>query len=318
VKDNAFYQKYVRFTWQFKDNSLSVRESIVDFLENIIHKILLKNSIKNADFLKIKRSIATIKLHCFRDNANIIYRCAIAHQLAPILSSSPLEVARQIIESVTAIESNLSEKARQVLRIKISPPSWIDFCLDELFLANWLQQLSCWQLPITNLRVAGQENKIFPVQYTHARCCSLLKLGERVKLIQLKDREFKQTVWQIQQPSSVPWLDEQNKFQLVHFAETCLIEKLLAAMDTIGDRQRNDTLKSALLLSEACLDVWDNCRIFGDAIAQPVYPDRFGTRSAIANMPQLATARLGLIAATQLLLKVLIENSSDTCALVEL
>ncbi len=310
VEDNAFCQKYVRLNWQFKDDSLSVRELMLNFLEDYIDRLLSKKSIKNADFLKAKISIARIKIHCFRDSSNIIYRCAIAYELAAILSLSPLEVARQIIEFATAIESNFPEKNRQILRIEISPPGWIDFCLDELFLANWLQKFEQVQgtastpFPYSLLPTPYSLFPIpFPIQYAHARCCSLLRLGERVKLIKLKDREFRRTIWQIQQPSSVPWLDEQNKFQLVHVAETCLIETLLAAIDTIGDRQRNDTFKSALLLSEACLDVWDRCRIFGDAIA---------------NMPQLATARLGLIAATQLLLKVLIENSSDTCALVEL
>ncbi|MGL5803829.1 MAG: DALR anticodon-binding domain-containing protein [Xenococcaceae cyanobacterium] len=301
MEDNDFCQKYVRLSWQFPDNSLSVRELIVNFLEDYIDRLLLKKTIENIDFLKVKTSIAKIKIHRLRDNSNIIYRCAIAYQLAPILSLSPLEVARQIIEFATTIESDFSEKDRQILAIEISPSGWIDFCLDELFLANWLQKFE--QVQGTAFTPYSLVPIPFPIQYAHARCCSLLKLGERVKLIELKDREFRQAVWQIQHPLSLPWLNEKGNFQLLDAAEICLIENLLAAVDAISNRQENEMLKFTLLLGEAFLNFWDSCRIFGDAIA---------------NMPQLATARLGLIAATQLVLKVLIENSSDTCALVEL
>jgi arginyl-tRNA synthetase len=308
VDNNNFYKQRDRLNCRFKAEFLSIQKLILNYLEVVINENLLNKLVRNTTYSLKQTSIAQIKLHRFQSNSNIIYRCAIAHQLASIVSLSPLEVAQQLIIPASAIAPNFPEQLARIITIEISPPGWIDFCLDELFLANWLQKLTNYSTPPLPRYCKGEWRFApaptpFHLQYVHARCCSLLRSGEQVKLIQLNDRDFTQAVWQIQKPSPISWLDEKNKFLLVHPVEMYLIEKLLAAMDVICDRQVNETLKPALLLSEALLNFWDNCRIFGDAIA---------------TTPQLAQARLALVAATQLLLKILIEEHIGTSALIQM
>lgn len=239
-----------------------------------------------------------IQLYLFQKNATIIYRCAIAHQLTTILKSSALEIAYQLVEN---IENEVSSFA-----IEVSSPGWIDFHLSDYCLANWLEQLSSFELSSfqfsdQNRHLKIDRDCIFILQYAHARCCSLLLLGEQIDLIELKDKQFKQAVWQLSTP--VSWLDKSGKLRSTYPAETYLIERLLAVMDNLGDGESKNIFNPIVLLSEALVAFWDNCRIYGDTSKR---------------MPQLAKARLGLIAATQLLLKISLEELIGISALVEL
>lgn len=234
-----------------------------------------------------------IQLHLFRENATIIYRCAIAHQLTTILKLSALEIAHQLVENMDNWELNLT--------IEISPPGWVDFHLSDRSLANWLERLSSFKFTDRNRHLKIDRERIFVWQYAHARCCSLLLLGEQINLIELKDKQFKQVVWQLSSP--VSWLDEKEHLRSSHRAEICLIEKLLAVMDELCARESERIFKPIVLLSEALVAFWDDCRIYDHTSKEK---------------PQLAKARLGLVAATQLLLKISLEELIGISALVEL
>jgi hypothetical protein len=55
---------------------------------------------------------------------------------------------------------------------------------------------------------------LFPVQYAHARCCSLLRLAHWQGLIKLRDLDFNTLNRQLIEPSPIPWLndDQQTPF----------------------------------------------------------------------------------------------------------
>jgi arginyl-tRNA synthetase len=266
-----------------------MRSLIVNDLEKSIDRVLKQ---KNSTAVLKNRKI---QLYLFQENTSIIYRCAIAHKLTTSLRLSALEIADRLVEKINNHESNLI--------IKISPPGWIDFHLSDRYIANWLEHLS-----ISSFRFSDRSSylkidsdRLFVVQYAHARCCSLLLLGEQINSIELKDKQFQQAVWQLLTP--VSWLDERGNLRSSHPAETGLIQKLLAMMDELCDRESDKVFKSTVSLSEALLLFWDDCRIYD-----------FTSK----HTPQLAKARLGLVAATQLLLKISLEELMGISALVEL
>jgi arginyl-tRNA synthetase len=261
-----------------------MRNTIVKELKKSIDRVLQQNS--STAVLEKER----IQLYLFRENTSIIYRCAIAHQLTTILKLSALEIAERLVEN---IESNL--------KIEVLPTGWIDFRYCDRDIANWLEESSGFQFNECDCRLDIDSDRIFIVQYAHARCCSLLLLGETINLIELKDKQFKLTVWQIS--SSISWLDERGNLRSSHPTEIFLIERLFAVMDELNDCQSKHIFRQIVLLSEALLKFWDDCRIYGDTSKKT---------------PQLAKARVGLVATTQLLLKIYLEKVVGISASIEL
>jgi arginyl-tRNA synthetase len=267
-----------------------MKNLIINDLKKTIDRVLTQKS--STAVLKNKR----IQLHLFRENTSIIYRCAIAHQLTTILNGSALEIADLLVKN---IESNLE--------IKVLPPGWIDFHYRDRHIADWLERLSSFQLSEnqqTQLLPRAKEvdsDRLFIIQYAHARCCSLLLLGEKINLIELKDKQFTEAVWQISSP--VSWLDEEGNLRSIHPTEIYLIERLFAVMDELCCSESKNLFKQIILLSEALLKLWDDCRIYGDTSKKT---------------PQLAKARLGLVATTQFLLKMFLEQLVGISALIQL
>ena len=150
---------------------------------------------------------------------------------------------------------------------------------------------------------------VFPVQYVHDRCCSLLRLGAREGLIKLKNGgDFSGDTWQIANPNPFKYYCDENIRYFYESAELNLLRKISAMIDFISDRDQAAALRDsnyrntktqvqtraflttrfapqlALNLSDACLKFIAACRIFG-SIAQ--------------EQRDLAIARLGLIAIVQ-------------------
>ncbi|NJR14708.1 MAG: hypothetical protein HC785_02705 [Calothrix sp. CSU_2_0] len=145
-------------------------------------------------------------------------------------------------------------------------------------------------------------DSLFGVQYAHARCCSLLTLGEREGLIR------------INQHLQIPWLIEdeaggdrvEGKFRLNDLTSWRLIGELVAALDDFADRDRVDMghwQKTAISISKAFEDFWRSCRIWGEVKI---------------DSPELALTRLGLVLVTQVVLQFLLEDKLGISALREL
>lgn len=151
---------------------------------------------------------------------------------------------------------------------------------------------------------------LFPVQYAHARCCSLLRLAHRQGLIQLRDLDFNTPSGQLVQPNPIPWLNDdqgahtgQIRLRLVHPAERRLIAQMLDVSDIISDQGQLSCLKLASALSNAFESFYSSCRIWGEVKTQT---------------PKLAQARLGLVAIIQRLLRSLLQEKLGVPAPVEL
>jgi DALR anticodon binding domain len=237
-----------------------------------------------------------IGLYRLNSSPEIAYRCAIALELAARSNLSPLTIAQQLVAGLPH-DSELEFAAR------VLESGWLEFHLRDRTIALWLQQIVSgewgdgetgrWgeELGIQNLKSKTE----FPLQYAHARCCSLLRLGHREGIVQLDRPEETPPPWQWLNPKPIPWLisSEAASLRFNHPAEQNLIVQLSEAVDGLTGASRGDGFKLAQRTSEAMLEFYRSCRIWGEVKTQAL---------------ELAQARLGLLAVTQVVLAQLLRQ----------
>ena len=206
----------------------------------------------------------------------------------------------EVVDRLSALFrlNNLTDRSSLELHLEIAATGWLNFYLDSRSIATWLEQsllsIQSDTVSTSTTELRSTPAKLFQVQYIHARCCSLLRLGARENLIVLKgDRQ--QTGWQIEQPSSISWLNTEHNLWLSEPAEYELLRQLLMVTDAqseCGDRP--NWSKIALCLSRATAIFDAESRFLGEV----------KVRSS-----SKAIARLGLIALAQYWLeKILLEK----------
>ncbi|MEA5601403.1 DALR anticodon-binding domain-containing protein [Nostoc sp. UHCC 0252] len=235
------------------------------------------------------------------------------------------------MELASAIASDLLRTCGDVFTIQIVPPGWIHFELTHLTLATWLQSLAVGTereeargqgagsrgergnfnsspLPFLPNPQSPIPNSLFAVQHAHARCCSLVLLAHREGLIKLKQpvTNTSPAFWDVISPNPLPWLNCDQTLRLNHPDERGLISELIQVVDSIECPDISDSVnweKVALNLSQAFDNFWCNCRIWGEVKI---------------TLPELAQARLGLLMATQSLLRHVLEENLGVFAPLEL
>ncbi|WP_338421583.1 DALR anticodon-binding domain-containing protein [Nostoc flagelliforme] len=233
------------------------------------------------------------------------------------------------MELASAIASDLSGICDDVFSIQIVPPGWIHFELTHSALATWLQSLVVGSGEEAGEQGAGSKGEefsplppaprpsasfqcpmpnLFAVQYAHARCCSLVLLAHREGLIKLREPvpNPNPAFWSVISPNPLPWLNGDGTLRLNHPDERRLIGELIQVVDNIECPDVSDSVKwekVALNLSQAFEKFWSNCRIWGEVKI---------------NSPELAQARLGLLMATQSVLRFVLEENLGVFAPLEL
>lgn len=237
----------------------------------------------------------------------LVYRCAIAFPLAARLKISPLEVAQQLIEFLPNLTNLPNNQLPLEVDVQIVPPGWLDFHLSDRTLAQWLEQIlltSNQERQIQGNGTGKSGLNLFPIQYTHARCCSLLRLAQQEGLIQLKPPQLHSSTWQWLEPNPIPWLTKKTKtFLFCHTDEQNLLKKLLLVSDALWEDREPNWGKLAFNLSVAIMDFSSSCRIWGEVKN---------------HHPQLAQARLALIAVCQVLLRQILQEKLSTLAPLEM
>lgn len=257
-------------------------------------------------------AIEEIPLTRAKNTQQILYISAIALKLAKTWKQPAMELAEAIAARCTESQAGVSFSIRAV------SPGWIHLQLSDRALANWLQSLSefsaarnrvCSTNPVSPLQAPENPDKLFPVQYAHARCCSLLRLAHREGVVSLSvpKCESEPPVWEAIAPHPIPWLNE-TSLQLAHPAERHLISELVSATDALWHAHLpaappKDWFKIAADLSQTFESFYSACRIWGEVKREN---------------PSLALARLGLILATQSVLGWILQNLFGVCAPLEL
>jgi arginyl-tRNA synthetase len=243
-----------------------------------------------------------------RDDSRVIYISGIALQLSKSHNREAMEIAGGITSHFLVADGD-------VFSVQVVPPGWIYLELTHPFLAAWLQSLVEGGGKEGETRRQGDkgtrregDGRLFAVQYAHARCCSLLRLAVRERLIEFWETQsdgnsgFESAI----PPKPIPWLNCDQKLRLNHPAELRLIAELVQAVDNLENPDAVSLLrweKAALNLSQAFETFWSECRIWGEVKI---------------TSPELAQARLGLLMATQSVFRFLLEEKIGISALTEL
>ena len=250
-------------------------------------------------------SIKGIKVPLYQGgyNQKILYISGVAMRISKYNNSPVMDVAG-------AIAGHLSQNSDSLFRVKVASSGEIHIELIDSTLAAWLQNLivvtKTGQL-INNffhdqLPTPLNSLKIFTIQYAHARCYSLLRLGHQEGLIEF-DRTDIQSFMSV---NPIPWLNSDQKLRLNHPAETFLIHQLVKVVDDLVCADSSSAInweKAGGNLSQAFERFWCNCRIWGEVKI---------------NSPELAQARLGLLIATQLVLRSVLEDKLGVVAPLEM
>ena len=279
---------------------ISLKQIILKQLQDAIASYRTENSIaKNLDQVLTSLPEKVI----LQDDSNfpsLVYCCAIAFPLANLCALPSLQVAQELIALLPInIQESTTESPLQ-FTVRVKKNGLIEFVLGDRSVGLWLSRMGGWGDEMGSLGAQeigrGGDYNVFPGQYVHDRCCSLLRLGEREGLINLNDGAFSRHIWQIANPNPFQYYCDENINYCYEPAELNLLRKISLLIDYICDRTENELLQEcqatnpkiwvqlALNLSDACLKFIAACRIFG---------------SVAREQRGLAIARLGLIAIVQ-------------------
>ena len=235
-----------------------------------------------------------------KSEIKISYISGVALQLSKSHNSQAMNVA-------SSIASHLSANCSDDFLVEVLPPGLIEMEVSDLVLVAWLQRFvdswrgksidfnsSALKAGCVKAVMSEKSDSVFSIQYVHARCCSLLRLAQHEKLIDTNNFSSE----------SIPWFNSYGILCLNHQAERRLINCLVKLVDELEPAIAR-SLKwegAALSLVKAFESFWSTCRIYG----------------TLTTTPELAVARLGLVMATQSVLKFLLEEKLDISACSEL
>jgi hypothetical protein len=259
-------------------------------------------------------NISSIPVRAVRTELGQLYASPVGLQLAAISKVPADEISQHLIECLPSrlAESQTSEHSLWDFQIWADDSGWIYARLSDPCMAAWLQQLS----QSSPQRLPGDGNKssiqplqvtadaVFSLQYAHARCCSLIQLAHREKLLHLQhpDPPHSPQFWQVSQPQPFPWLTPAGQLCCQHPSEQVLISQLFE-FPGLGQRSLHGThaqnqempvislncsedqlLRQAETWSDRILQFHRDCRIWGEVKTEN---------------PNLSRSRLGLLIATQ-------------------
>lgn len=286
---------------------LSVKQVLLSRLQAIL-ELSVPDSLA-----RIQQQQEHTSLHLAKDFNSVVYVWAIAFRLSGVKNIPTLEIANILAPLVDSAQANIVSSDQieccakkqlaitinllQEFTVKVVPPGWIHLQITEAGIAAWLQYII-----LVPPQLQTQENHqltqittadLFAVQYAHARCCSLLQMAHREKLITLKESADPSIKTFVIAPN-LPWL---NGDRYHHVAERTLISQLIGILDDLyysyTSQKLNYWEKAALDLSQAFQVFYSNCPIWGEVKMQT---------------PQLAQARLSLVMATQSVLRLLLQD----------
>ncbi|MBD2069100.1 hypothetical protein H6F93_16525 [Leptolyngbya sp. FACHB-671] len=214
------------------------------------------------------------------------------------------------------VHQPLSDALWRNFTVKVVPSGWIHLQLSDLGLASWLQILTERSIRLgdrlrqknvheNDNQLLRNSTRLFELQHTHARCCSQIYLAQQVGLLSSSENSSEGSPSDLQFgsvliPKPFPWLDSRQSLRFQHPAEHELISQLVATVDTLSDAPSQlSILKVGKSLSQNFIKFHAACRVFAEI------------KTAES---ELAQARLGLVLATQAVLKALLEEGLDVYA----
>jgi hypothetical protein len=284
-----------------------------------------------ADYLRQQSLLLlrAISLNSNHSNGQICYTSAIALRLANQWECATSEVASAIYQTLSHVLKNLAgdsswtpmDEISEYFVPQIFSSGWLSLSLNHQGLAKWLEILIHHPLKLGNSegslqtqpnQVINNSDRLFAIQYAHARCYSLLRLAQRAEILELSNLDDSKSPKSFFLPcSKIPWLNHTHELRISHAAEQGLITQLVSTVDDLFclEAQASQTLglKLAYALSQQFQKFYSACPIWGDAV---------GATSGSAL--DLVKVRLGLILITQSVLRSLLQDVIGAIAPEEL
>lgn len=198
--------------------------------------------------------------------------------------------------------------ADEQFTLHVMPPGLLRVELTDCAIATRLQQLTIYPPNLVNdLQNTCGSLSLFNVQYTHARCCSLVCLAVRDHRITLKKPidVNSAALFCVCANNPITFLDAQRQLLCSHATEQALIVQLLTAFDCLDGAIASlviDWEKIAVNVSYAWQKFYAACRVWGEPKANQ----------------HLVPARLGLTIVTQTCLRLLLNDKLGILAPQEL
>ena len=276
----------------------------LDFFEPILER---KISLFLSDSLRLGTNKRQAKISAKLKDLLIGYSCPVGLLLASELQLSPAIIIEQLSQLLVFQQDNTNAESTLLLWTKTTSSGWMNFVLDSKLIATWLERSlflikHSLKTPSLVADLEQHSTHLFPVQYVHARCYSLLHLGAREKLI-VWDKNSQQFSWG-SELSARSWTDQEHNLWLTESAEYDLLRQLLMATDSwVEDADDCNWSKIAFDLSQSTAIFLAECRFLGK-IKQ--------------RQPQKAIARIGLIALVQYWLERMLVEKLKVAAPKEL
>jgi Arginyl tRNA synthetase N terminal domain len=273
-----------------------------------------------------------IPLSRAKDIAQIRYASPIALQLAKRWKIPPIELAEQIVTNLSATSKTSNEplghlplgRSCQYIVIEITSPGWIHLELTDSGIADWLELLTSLQPALAQGGRSSRKKAVnsdfgcqndsnffidsgdlFEIQYTHARCCAVLRLGEQEGLLPSLSTRIAGESTLKHQTFTFPWLTTGAVLRFCHPVERQLIGQIFLLLDDLADQAVIDRL--ALIKRTALLSL----QIQAFHAACPIL-----TTKAL-DLP-LVEARLGLTLIAQILLRCILQDGLGMAAPIAL
>jgi DALR anticodon binding domain len=336
---NLSFPEILPFSLQFR-----LRQQIQTIIHSQ-HKITFGTNLRgfanvNLSNIDVLQSLRKIPLNKVKEVEKVWYVSAIAFQRAQIDPRNPIEIAEEIVADLikpinltpNALHDQeamfggdkIWQRLQQQSVVWVKPPGWICWQLTPGGVAEWLQLLIDHRFSASdrpsfnplypifnpeNHRLSDPTNSLFLIQHSHARCCSLLRLADREHLITLAsspDKTEPESIsYQIVAPHPIPWMADQTYSHLTHAMEYALIAHLVSTLDSLCFLPDAASVrKLAQTLSQSFQRFYAAC---------PMFVDRSTTHHLA-----IAQSRLGLVLATQRVLRFILEDGIGQPAPTEL
>ncbi|MBE9189489.1 anticodon-binding protein [Gloeocapsopsis crepidinum LEGE 06123] len=240
-------------------------------------------------------------------NNQITYIWAIALQLSTVQKLPAMQIATMMMHLIDTTENAVSSTS---IVTHVAPPGLIYLELTDLTVGSWLQYFTINPPRIEKYcsQKGSGASLSFTLQYTHARCCSVLQLAAQEGLITLRSRvESAENIFPVvSEQTLISFLDSQQRLLCCHPTEQALIKQLLMLFDNLyypSTESKAQWEKITLNLCQSWQNFYTHCRIWGE-VKQ--------------NNLLLARARLGLTSLTQSLLAVFLNDKLGVYAPTEL
>ncbi|BAZ15859.1 arginyl tRNA synthetase anticodon binding protein [Calothrix sp. NIES-4071] len=223
-----------------------------------------------------------------KEICKVLYISEIAFKLAKVYGTSASVIANQVVSHFCDCKENFMFKAVEgLIHIEVGDS------VIAVFLQSLVEQHSFPTLPHSHTpRLRNSHTASFSIQYAHARCCSLLLIALHSGLISFE------------RPLQISWLDSQGKLRFNSDESQRLIANLVEVVDDLVCVDRPDAYwhSKALNLSQALICFWRHTRIW----------------SEVKVKPELVRTHIGLIVATQQILRLLLEEKLNSVAWFEM